>query len=75
LGDQTGKPGDPFPPRPFNRKQRGYRKAISALRHIEQAYLHQNEIARRNLWRERDEQGRFIAEDIDTQTITDDSER
>ena len=74
LGDQTGKPGDPFPPRLFNQKQRGYRKAISALTHIEQAYLHQSEITRRNLWRERDELGRFIAADDDAQTISDDRE-
>lgn len=74
LGDQFGKPGDKFPPRPFNRKQRGYRKAIAALRSIESKYLNATAITHRNLYRERDELGRFIAEEIDTQTITDEGE-
>jgi len=74
LGDQFEKPGDKFPPRPFNRKQRGYHKAIATLRSIESRYLNATAITHRNLYRERDELGRFIAEEIDTQTITDEGE-
>src|SRR5262249_36808783 len=58
----------------LNRKQRGYRKAIAALTRIEQRYLHLTEMTTRNLHRERDEQGRFIADEADAQTMTDDSE-
>jgi hypothetical protein len=75
LGDETGKPGSKFPPRPFNRKQRGYHKAIAMLRSIESKYLNATAITHRKLYRERDELGRFIAEDIDTQTISDEGER
>jgi hypothetical protein len=75
LGDETGKPGDKFPPRPFNRKQRGYRKDIATLRTIESKYLNATAIAHRHLWRERDELGRFIADEVDTQTISDQGER
>jgi hypothetical protein len=75
LGDQFGKPGDKFPPRPYNRKQRGYHKDIARLQRIEQRYLHMTELVRRNLYRKRDEQGRFIAIECDTQTNTDDEER
>ena len=75
LGDQFGKPGDKLPPRLFNQKQRGYHKAIATLRSIESKYLNATAIVRRNIWRERDELGRFIAEDIDIQTISDEGER
>jgi hypothetical protein len=75
LGDQFGKPGDPFPARPYNRKQRGYHKDLARLIRTEQRYLHMTAIARRNLYRERDERGRFIAVEHDAQTNTDDRER
>jgi hypothetical protein len=75
LGDQFGKPGDKFPARPFNRKQRGYHKDIARLIRIEQRYLHMTEIARRNLYRERDELGRFVCAEHDTQTSTELQER
>jgi hypothetical protein len=74
LGDELGKPGDRFPPRPFSRKQRGYRKDIARLRHIEQRYLHIKEVTTRNLYRDRDEYGCFVAVERDTQTIADDRE-
>jgi hypothetical protein len=69
LGDQFGKPGDQFPAHPFNQKQRAYRKAITTLRHIEQRYLHIAEATTRNLYRDRDERGCFIAAERDQQTI------
>ena len=79
LGDQVGKPGEKYPPRMFNQKQRGYRKAIAALIRVEQRYLHLTEVTTRNLYRERDERGCFVAAERDAQrdnqNITDEGER
>jgi hypothetical protein len=75
LDDQLGKPGDKFPPRPFNRKQRGYHKDIARLIRIEQRYLHMTEVRRCNLYRERDELGRFVGAEHDAQTISEEGER
>jgi hypothetical protein len=47
LGDETGKPGRPFPPRPYRQKRTRYRRTIAALRTIEQQYLHIIESDRR----------------------------
>jgi hypothetical protein len=72
LGDETGKPGDPFPPRPYLQRKTRYRRTIAALSQIERDYLHHSEITRRNLYRERDERGCFVAAEDDAQSITDD---
>jgi hypothetical protein len=40
LGDEFGKPGDPFPPRPHQQWKTRYRRTIAALRTIEQHYAH-----------------------------------
>lgn len=66
LGDQTGKPGDPFPPRPYLQRKTRYRRTIVTLQHIERQYLHLTAIAHRNLERERDEYGRYLPREINT---------
>jgi hypothetical protein len=60
LGDQTGKPGDKFPPRPYQQWKTKYRRTIAALRHIEQQYMHIVSTDRRRFDRERDELGRYL---------------
>jgi hypothetical protein len=70
LGDETGKPGQQFPPRLFNQKQRGYDKAIAALIRVEQRYLHMTAFTHRD----RDERGCFVAAEHDAQSFTDEGE-
>ena len=72
LGDQIGKPGDPFPARPYLQRKTRYRRTIAALARIERDYLHRGEVTRRNLYRERDERGCFVAAEHETQSFTDD---
>jgi hypothetical protein len=60
LGDQFGKPGQPFPARPHLQRKTTYRRTIAALRTIEQQYLHIVASDRRYLPRERDELGRYV---------------
>ena len=60
LGDETGKPGDPFPARPHLQRQTRYRCIITTLRHIEQQYMHIIADDRRRFDRERDEYGRYL---------------
>jgi hypothetical protein len=72
LGDEIGKPGDPFPPRPYLQRKTRYRRIIAALARIERDYLHQSEVTRHNLYRDRDERGCFVAVEYETQSITDD---
>jgi hypothetical protein len=74
LGDETGRPGDPFPPRPYLQRKTRYRRTIAALAQIEGDYLHQSEVTRRNLYRERDERGCFVAAEHETQSFTDEGE-
>ena len=63
LGDQTGKPGDLLPAKPYNQWQSSYRKTITKLRLIEGEYLHTIAADRRRIDRERDELGRFVPVD------------
>jgi hypothetical protein len=73
LGDQTGKPGQPFPTRPYLQTRRRYRRTIAKLRHIEQQYLHIVTYDGRFYGRERDELGRFLPrEEIPNDSTTDD---
>jgi hypothetical protein len=39
LGDEIGKPGNPFPARPYRQKRTTYRRIISQLRTIERQYI------------------------------------
>jgi hypothetical protein len=64
LGDQTGKPGSPFPPRPYRQKRTRYRRTIAALRTIEQQYMHIIASDRRYLDRDRDEYGRYLPNEV-----------
>ena len=66
LGDQTGKPGDNFPPRPHQQWKTRYRRTIAALRTIEQQYLHIVSTDRRRFDRERDELGRYLPSERST---------
>jgi len=66
LGDQFGKPGDQFPPRPYLQKRTRYRRTIAALKHIEQQYLNIIATDRRYLDRERDELGRYLPREPNT---------
>jgi hypothetical protein len=66
LGDQTGKPGSPFPARPRQQWKTRYRRTIAALRHIEQQYLHIVSTDRRRFVRERDELGRYLPSERST---------
>jgi len=68
LGDETGKPGSPFPARPYLQTRQRYNRTIAKLRHIEQAYLHIVATDGRYIGRERDELGRFMP----AETYTDD---
>jgi hypothetical protein len=60
LGDQIGKPGNPFPPRPKLQRKTRYRRIIARLKRVEQQYLHIIATDRRYLPRERDERGRYL---------------
>ena len=60
LGDQFGKPGDQYPPRPKLQRKTRYRRIIAKLKHVEQQYLHIIANDRRYLPRERDERGRYL---------------
>jgi hypothetical protein len=64
LGDETGKPGNPFPARPYRQKRTRYRRTIAALRTIEQQYMHIIASDRRRFERERDEHGRYLPREI-----------
>jgi hypothetical protein len=66
LGDETGKPGDQFPARPYLQRQSTYRRTIAALRTIEQQYLHIVANDRRCIERDRDEYGRYLPREINT---------
>jgi hypothetical protein len=68
LGDEAGKPGSPFPARPYLQTRQRYNRTIAKLRHIEQAYLHIVATDGRYIGRERDELGRFMP----SETYTDD---
>jgi hypothetical protein len=59
LGDETGKPGSPFPTRPYRQTHRHYHGIIAKLKHIEQRYMHIVTHDGRYVGRERDELGRF----------------
>jgi|SRR6516225_1669201 hypothetical protein len=60
LGDQTGKPGQPLPARPYRQPRHYYRRIIAKLRTVEQQYLHIVTHDRRFYGRERDELGRLL---------------
>jgi hypothetical protein len=60
LGDETGKPGSPFPARPYRQTHRHYRAILAKLRTIEQQYLHIVTHDRRCIERDRDELGRYL---------------
>jgi len=60
LGDETGKPGDKFPARPYLQTRRRYHTIIAKLKTIEGKYLHIIAADRRRLDRQRDEFGRFV---------------
>jgi hypothetical protein len=64
LGDEHGRPGQKFPPRPYRQKITRYRRTIAALRTIEQQYMHIVSSDRRRLDRERDEHGRYLPREI-----------
>ena len=64
LGDETGKPGNPFPARPYRQKRTRYRRTIAALRTIEQQYMQIIASDRRCIDRERDEHGRYLPGEI-----------
>jgi hypothetical protein len=64
LGDETGKPGSPFPARPYRQKRTRYRRTIAALRTIEQQYMRIIASDRRRFDRERDEHGRYLPREI-----------
>jgi hypothetical protein len=66
LGDETGKPGNPIPARPYRQKRTRYRRTITALRTIEQQYMHIVSSDRRRLERARDEYGRYLPRDPST---------
>jgi hypothetical protein len=68
LGDQTGRPGQKIPARPYRQKRTRYRRTVAALRTIEQQYLHIIESDRRCLDRERDEYGRYLPREPSTNT-------
>jgi hypothetical protein len=61
LGDQDGKPGNPFPARPYLQTRQRYNRTIAKLRHIERAYLRIIATDGRYVGRDRDEYGRFMA--------------
>ena len=48
LGDQTGKPGDPFLVRPYLQRKTRYNRTIVALAHIERDYLRASEVVHRD---------------------------
>lgn len=60
LGDQDGKPGEPFPARPYLQTRQRYNRTIAKLQRIERAYLHIIATDGRYVGRERDELGRFL---------------
>jgi len=60
LGDQFGRPGDQYPPRPKLQRKTRYRRIIARLKRVEQQYLHIIANDRRYLPRERDERGRYL---------------
>jgi hypothetical protein len=62
LGDQFGKPGDQYPPRPKLQRKTRYRRTIAKLKHVEQQYLHIIANDRRYLPRIRDEYGRYVSQ-------------
>jgi hypothetical protein len=73
LGDETGKPGNPIPARPYRQKRTRYRRTVAALRTIERQYMHIIATDRRCLDRERDEHGRYLPGEINAdQTNTED---
>jgi len=67
LGDETGKPGSPFPARPYLQRKTRYRRTISTLRHVEQQYMHIVATDGR-----RDEYGRFMPSEKNTNSDTTD---
>jgi hypothetical protein len=73
LGDQDGKPGNPFPARPYLQTRQRYNRTIAKLRDIERAYLHIVATDGRYVGRERDEQGRFMPREPSEQLASDDS--
>jgi len=60
LGDQFGKPGEPFPARRYLQTHQRYHRIIAKLRTIEQQYMHIITHDRRYIGRERDQLGRFL---------------
>jgi hypothetical protein len=60
LGDQDGKPGQKFPPRPKLQRKTTYSRTITTIRRIEQQYLHIIASDHRRIERERDEFGRYL---------------
>jgi hypothetical protein len=69
LGDEIGKPGNPIPARPYRQKRIRYRRTIAALRTVEQQYLNIIAADRRYLDRERDEYGRYVPREINTNDV------
>jgi hypothetical protein len=63
LGDQFGKPGDPFPARPYLQTRRRYHRIIAKLKDIEDSYRHIVASDRR-CYRERDEYGRYLPNEV-----------
>jgi hypothetical protein len=68
LGDQDGKPGQKFPPRPNQQKRTRYQRTIAALKHIEQQYMQIIASDRRCSERDRDEYGRYLPREPSTNT-------
>jgi hypothetical protein len=66
LGDETGKPGSPFPARPYLQTHRRYRTIIAKLKDIEDSYRHIVSTDRRRFDRERDELGRYLPSERST---------
>ena len=60
LGDETGKPGEKYPARPYRQTRRRYQRIIAKLKQIEQQYMHVITSDRRR-YRDRDEYGRYLA--------------
>ena len=73
LGDELGKPGDKFPPRPYRQKITRYRRTVAALRTIEQQYLHIIASDRRCIDRDRDQYGRYLPREPSERSASDTS--
>jgi hypothetical protein len=69
LGDQIGKPGGQYPPRPKLQRKTRYRRIIAKLKRIEQQYLHIIASDRRYQPRLRDECGRYVPSEKATDIV------